>query len=544
MGIEKKQSIQLEEICSKNRASESKGADFETAVTTCGYGKFHYLLFLAVIPASWASVLDSSNMSMILPSAECDLQLSLFHKGILNGITYAGMVSSALIWGFIADVMGRRRILVYGFFADGICNILCGLSQNFATIVFFKFMSGFIISGPYATIMTYCAEFYCTKDRPRVTLAVGFTCFAGCIVNAALAWIIIPQNWHFEVGDNAFVYNSWRIYITSCGIPILIGALGLTFFPESPKFLMSQGRNEEALEVFKTMYAVNNGVSKDTYPIKLLENELIDQNGKQKEIVEQMGGTVLKPKSLKIVISDGFLQMKPLFMGSYFARLFLVVLVQCGGMLCANTLRLWQPQLFATLNNFQNGTSGGLNFTFCEILDNSTSNLPKPISLDANLTKSVVCTVKPVDNSVYMFTILVSTTTNVCLFLAAALVNLVGNKNLLLICFVLSTCAVLVLNWASHYTFIIVLTSLFVGLMCTTTNLVISVTVNLFPTSLRTMAVSLAMMIGRIGALAGNITFPVLLDSGCFVAIAALAVILIVSAVLTLFIPKHKENVK
>lgn len=41
------------------------------------------------------------------------------------------------------------------------------------------------------------------------------------------------------------------------------------------------------------------------------------------------------------------------------------------------------------------------------------------------------------------------------------------------------------------------------------------------------MAVSLAMMIGRIGALTGNITFPVLLDSGCFVAIVSLAVILI-----------------
>lgn len=123
---------------------------------------------------------------------------------------FTGMVSSALLWGFIADVMGRRKILVWGFFADGICNILCGiLSQNFAVIVVFKFFSGFMwvhpsvrvlthkklilqknwflvyrISGPYATIMTYCAEFYCIKDRPRVTLAVGFTCFAGCIVNA------------------------------------------------------------------------------------------------------------------------------------------------------------------------------------------------------------------------------------------------------------------------------------------------------------------------------------------------------------------------
>lgn len=41
------------------------------------------------------------------------------------------------------------------------------------------------------------------------------------------------------------------------------------------------------------------------------------------------------------------------------------------------------------------------------------------------------------------------------------------------------------------------------------------------------MAVSLAMMVGRTGALLGNVLFPVLLDSSCFVAIVTLAVILI-----------------
>ena len=85
----------------------------------------------------------------------------------------------------------------------------------------------------------------------------------------ALAWLIIPQSWYFETGDRTFVYNSWRMYLQSCGIPILIGALGLSFFPESPKFLMSQGRNEEALEVFKTMYHVNTGKPRETYPVIL-----------------------------------------------------------------------------------------------------------------------------------------------------------------------------------------------------------------------------------------------------------------------------------
>ena len=68
----------------------SKEANFEEAVAATGYGKFHYLLYLVIIPASWASGFDTSTTSMIAPSAECDLNLTLFQKGILNAIVYAG----------------------------------------------------------------------------------------------------------------------------------------------------------------------------------------------------------------------------------------------------------------------------------------------------------------------------------------------------------------------------------------------------------------------------------------------------------------------
>lgn len=68
----------------------AKIADFDTAITVAGTGKFQYLLILAVIPASWASSIDTANISMILASAECDLGLSLFDKGLLNATIYVG----------------------------------------------------------------------------------------------------------------------------------------------------------------------------------------------------------------------------------------------------------------------------------------------------------------------------------------------------------------------------------------------------------------------------------------------------------------------
>lgn len=76
----------------KENVGVQKEADFEEAVAATGYGKFHYLLYLAVIPASWASGFDTSTTSMIIPAAECDLNLTLFQKGIVNAVVYGGQL--------------------------------------------------------------------------------------------------------------------------------------------------------------------------------------------------------------------------------------------------------------------------------------------------------------------------------------------------------------------------------------------------------------------------------------------------------------------
>lgn len=85
-----------------------------------------------------------------------------------------------------------------------------------------------------------------------------------------LAWLVIPRQWSIVLWDGFFVYNSWRIFLSLCGLPALIGVTCLSLFPESPKFLMIQNRNEEALEILKEMYSMNTGLSKDDFPVRYI----------------------------------------------------------------------------------------------------------------------------------------------------------------------------------------------------------------------------------------------------------------------------------
>jgi len=65
-------------------------ADFETAIAATGYGKFNYVMLLIAFSCCSTSVFETTTMSLILPSAECDLNLSIVDKGTLNAITYGG----------------------------------------------------------------------------------------------------------------------------------------------------------------------------------------------------------------------------------------------------------------------------------------------------------------------------------------------------------------------------------------------------------------------------------------------------------------------
>lgn len=126
----------------------------------------------------------------------------------------------------------------------------------------------FRLGGSGPVIWSYFAEFQPKSKRGSMLSFMAAFWTLGNLFVAGLAWLIIPTGIGFY--HENFTYNSWRIFLLICALPSFIVAILLFFLPESPKFLLSRGKSEEAIEIFKYIYSTNTGNDKSEYPVKQL----------------------------------------------------------------------------------------------------------------------------------------------------------------------------------------------------------------------------------------------------------------------------------
>ena len=84
-----------------------------------------------------------------------------------------------------------------------------------------------------------------------------------------IAYFLLPLDFRVPLVEGVLDLTPWRVFFMVCAVPSLISAFYFHQFPESPKFLMSKGREAEALQVFREIYAINTGKDPQTYPVSV-----------------------------------------------------------------------------------------------------------------------------------------------------------------------------------------------------------------------------------------------------------------------------------
>jgi MFS family permease len=153
----------------------------------------------------------------------------------------AGAVLGALIFGYLTDRLGRRKLFLVTLSTYSLATLASAFSWSFLSFAFLRFLTGFGIGGEYAAINSAVDELVPGKLRGTVDLIVNGTFWVGATIGSLVAMFLLTGPVPRHTG--------WR-YAFGVG-----GILGIVVFilrwsvPESPRWLMLRGREEEANRV-------------------------------------------------------------------------------------------------------------------------------------------------------------------------------------------------------------------------------------------------------------------------------------------------------
>jgi MFS family permease len=162
--------------------------------------------------------------------------------GLIASVYLIGEVFGALVFGRLSDQLGRKRLLIVTLLlylcGTGLAAFVTGHHTGWLAFFYLtRFIAGMGIGGQYAAINSAIDEMMPSKYRGRVDIWINGTYWAGAIIGSFASLVFL----------NLFAVNvGWRLaFLTGPVLALIVIFVGRTL-PESPRWLMTHGRMEEA----------------------------------------------------------------------------------------------------------------------------------------------------------------------------------------------------------------------------------------------------------------------------------------------------------
>ncbi|KAK9779784.1 putative Major facilitator superfamily (MFS) profile domain-containing protein [Seiridium cardinale] len=271
------------------------------------------LLVVVAVVNSATLGYDSSMMNglSILPQYSEYFALNTATTGLNNGAVWMGSVLGATMIQPVSDILGRKKgILIAGCICV-IGTIIQSAAHNIATFVVGRIFVGIgseLASGPAPTLI---AEILPAKQRGPV-LGLYWTCFyVGSLLSSAinLGAVNISTTW------------AWRLPSLLQAVPSLLSIAVLPLVPESPRWLIMKGRNDEAREIIAIMHGMNDVAAKEAVEVfDEINSVLVKEREEQpKNPWKEFFTTKANRHRLSILVSFGvMIEMLGNFVISYY----------------------------------------------------------------------------------------------------------------------------------------------------------------------------------------------------------------------------------
>lgn len=226
----------------------------EQAIDRIGLGKFQHRIMWASGLCNCADAMEVLLLSFLQVVVQHEFGVGSHEGSLLTSVVFLGAMCGTLALGWLGDRWGRKPTFIISCVVMSVCGALTAAVTNYWAMVVLRFGVGIGLGGiviPYDTL----AEFLPSTYRGNYLVRMGVFWTLGTMTVPLLAYLGLQQE------------DSWRLFVLLCSIPCIISTfLAFAWVPESPRFLISQGKADQALKILRHAAEINGKDPVEAFP--------------------------------------------------------------------------------------------------------------------------------------------------------------------------------------------------------------------------------------------------------------------------------------
>ena len=182
-----------------------------------------------------------------------DFGLSDAGLGFTVGSLLIGCFIGAFLAGRLADLFGRRNVMMITAVLFTVGALIQGFAHDHTLFVIARLMGGMAVGAASVLSPAYISEVAPASVRGRLTTLQQIMIIIGLTIAFVVNYFLA-----LSAGDSTAPYwagiEAWRWMYLMQAVPAAIFLVALIFIPESPRYLVSKGREEKASQVLTSLY--------------------------------------------------------------------------------------------------------------------------------------------------------------------------------------------------------------------------------------------------------------------------------------------------
>ncbi|WP_042396269.1 sugar porter family MFS transporter [Streptacidiphilus carbonis] len=205
--------------------------------------------------------------------------LTGFEKGVVTASLSVGAMVGAGLAGRLCNRVGRRQTIMVAGAVVILGTVACSLAPNFNSLVGFRTVLGVGIGLSSATVPTYMSELAPARIRGAMGALNQIFIVSGILIAFLVSYWLQP-------------HHLWRWMFAGAIVPAAILIVGLTFLPETPRWLLNTGKEDEA----RAVLASTHGREGDDIDAEVASiREVIALDSQQSGRVRDLGAAWVRP---------------------------------------------------------------------------------------------------------------------------------------------------------------------------------------------------------------------------------------------------------